>query len=40
MVGKEEGKAETSNVTEINENAQSNPVEISDNVVLRKLLVS
>ncbi|XP_057513637.1 uncharacterized protein LOC130795519 [Actinidia eriantha] len=38
VVGKEEGKAETSNVTEINENAQSNPVEISDNVVLRKLL--
>ncbi|GFZ01528.1 zinc knuckle (CCHC-type) family protein [Actinidia rufa] len=38
VVGKEEGKAETSNVTEINENAHSNPVEISDNVVLRKLL--
>ena len=40
MVKKEEGKAETSKVIEINENAQSNPVEISDNVVLRKLLVS
>lgn len=40
MVAKEEEKAETSKAAKSNELAETNPTDIPDNDVLRKLLVS